>query len=120
MASYAGLREGELRGIEWPDYVGYVLSVNRSIWKSVVNKPKTLASAKPVPVIRQLAEILESYRSSMGNPTTGIIFHTGGGEPMDLDKLAQRVIRPIIESPAGMGFGVGSPRICMNWERMKK
>lgn len=98
MASYAGLREGELRGIEWTDYVGNVLGVNRSIWKSVVNKPKTQASGKPVPVIRQLAEILESYRNSMGNPTTGLIFHTGDGTPMDLDKLAQRVIRPNAES----------------------
>jgi len=98
MASYAGLREGELRGVEWTDYLNGVLSVNRSVWKSVVNRPKTLASAKPVPVIRQLAEILESYRSSIGNPTTGVIFHTGSGEPMDLDKLAQRAIRPVIES----------------------
>ena len=61
-AAYAGLREGELRGLEWTDYAGDVLSVNRSIWKTVVNKPKTRASAKPVPVIRQLAEILETYR----------------------------------------------------------
>jgi integrase len=98
MASFAGLREGELRGVEWTDYIGDVLSVNRSIWKSVVNKPKTRASAKPVPVIRQLAEILESYRSSIGGPFTGTIFHTGSGEPMDLDKLAQRVIRPVVES----------------------
>jgi integrase len=34
----------------------------------------------------------------MGNPTTGTIFHTGSGEPMDLDKLAQKVIRPVVES----------------------
>ena len=35
-ASYAGLREGELRGLEWPAYAGD-LNVNRSIWKDVVN-----------------------------------------------------------------------------------
>jgi hypothetical protein len=42
---------------------------------------------------------------------------------MDLDKLAQRVIRPVVESlglVAGMGFVVASHRIYMNWERMKK
>ena len=33
----------------------------------------------------------------MGNPTTGVIFHSGGGEHMDLEKLAQRVIRPVVE-----------------------
>jgi integrase len=97
-AAYAGLREGELRGLEWTDYAGDVLSVNRSIWKTVVNKPKTRASAKPVPVIRQLAEILDTYRSSTGNPTAGVMFHSGEGEPMDLGKLAQQVIRPVVEA----------------------
>jgi integrase len=100
-AAFAGLREGELRGLEWEDYAGDVLSVNRSIWRTVVNKPKTRASAKPVPVIRQLAEILDTYRSSIGNPLTGTIFHSGMDEPMDFDKLAQRVIRPVIE---GLGL----------------
>lgn len=97
-AAYAGLREGELRGLEWTDYGGDRLHVNRSVWKNVVNKPKTRASANPVPVIRQLAEILNAYRSSMGNPTSGVMFHSGSGELMDLDKLAQRVIRPVVES----------------------
>jgi integrase len=94
---FSALR-GELRGLEWTDYAGDVLSVNRSIWKTVVNKPKTRASAKPVPVIRQLAEILDTYRSSIGNPAAGVMFHSGAGEPMDLGKLAQQVIRPVVEA----------------------
>jgi integrase len=97
-ASFAGLREGELRGIEWTDYTGDSLNVRRSIWKTIVNKPKTPASAKPVPVIRQLADTLNAYRISMGNPATDVMFHSGDGEPMDLDKLAQRVIRPVVEA----------------------
>jgi len=51
-----------------------------------------------VPVIRQLAEILNAYRLSMGNPATGVMFHVGGGEPMDLSKLGQRIIRPAVEA----------------------
>jgi hypothetical protein len=31
-----------------------------------------------VPVIGQLAEVLNVYRSSMGNPATGVMFHYGG------------------------------------------
>lgn len=97
-AAYAGLRKGELRGLEWTDYAGEVLNVNRSVWKSVVNKPKTRASAKPVPVIRQLAEILEEYRRSIGNPHSGVMFHSGAGHHMDFDKLALRVIQPVVTS----------------------
>ena len=34
----------------------------------------------------------------MGNPATGVMFHSGDGIPMDLEKLAQRVIRPLVKS----------------------
>ena len=69
-AAFAGLRRGELRGFEWTDYSGDALNVKRSVWKTVVNQPKTQASAKPVPVIRQSARrrfrkpLLERRRQS--------------------------------------------------------
>src|ERR1700730_5700775 len=97
-ASFVGLREGELRGVEWPDYNGTEMTVNRSIWKSVVNRPKTRASRNSVPVIPALATILDEYRMSMHNPNSGLVFHSGNGEPMAMDKLAQRAIRPAIET----------------------
>jgi integrase len=97
-ASFVGLREGELRGVEWQDYSGTEITVCRSIWKSVVNRPKTTASRNSVPVIPALAEILDEYRMSMHNPTSGVIFHSGNGCPMAMDKLAQSVIRPAIEA----------------------
>ena len=96
-ASFVGLREGELRGVEWPDYNGTEMTVNRSIWKLVVNRPKTRASRNSVPVIPALATILDEYRVSMQNPNLGVVFHSGNGEPMAMDKLAQRLIRPAIE-----------------------
>jgi len=105
VASFAGLRKGELRGLEWLDYTGDSLTVNRSIWKTFVNGPKTRASKKAVPVIRQLAEILNAYRISMGNPATGVMFHSGDGNPMDLDKLAQRVIHPLVRSIGMKWYG---------------
>jgi integrase len=97
-ASFAGLREGELRGVEWPDFAGDTLTVKRSIWKAVVNEPKTRASRQSVPVIPTLAKILDEHRATMHNPGTGVVFHSGNGEPMDMDKLAQRVIRPAVEA----------------------
>ena len=76
-ASLAGLREGELRGLEWPDFTGEALAVNRSVWKGIVNRPKTRTSRQPVPVIPKLANLLDEYRASMGDPTTGAMFHNG-------------------------------------------
>src|SRR5271154_741637 len=97
-AAFAGLREGELRGLEWTDYTGNSLSVTRSVWKSVVNGYKTRASAQSVPVIRQLAEILETYRLSMGSPLKGVMFHSGGGEHMDLYNLSRKIIQPAMKT----------------------
>ena len=124
-AAFAGLRRGELRGLEWTDYSGDALNVKRSVWKTVVNQPKTRASAKPVPVIRQLAEILDTYRSSIGNPQSGVMFHTGAGQHLDIDKLVLRFVRPAgrVSTSTGTactGSVVASLRICMNWARTKK
>jgi len=59
---------------------------------------KDASERQAVPVIRQLAEIPECVSPFHGNPATGLMFHSGGGEPMDLDKLAQRIVRPAVEA----------------------
>lgn len=97
-AALAGLRQGELRGLEWTDYTGTGLVVKRSIWMSVVNPPKTRASRDSVPVIPALAEILDEYRKSMGSPEVGVVFHSGNGLPICLDKVGRRVIRRALEA----------------------
>lgn len=53
--------------------------MNRSVWKGIVNQPKTRASRQPVPVISKLAKILDEYRASMHNPDAGVMFHIGDG-----------------------------------------
>ncbi|MGA7631867.1 MAG: tyrosine-type recombinase/integrase [Terriglobales bacterium] len=97
-AAFAGLRHGELRGLEWTDYTGSELTINRSIWMSVVNLPKMRASRDTVPVIPALAGILDEYRRSMGNPEVGVIFHSGSRLPINVNNLARRVIRPALEA----------------------
>ncbi len=96
-AAFAGLRRGELRGLQWSDYTGTTLTINRSIWRSVVNPPKTRASRDSVPVIPRLAVLLEEYRRSIGNPQTGLIFHSGNGLPINLDAFTRKVIQPELE-----------------------
>jgi len=60
---------------------------------SVFNLPKTRASRDSVPVIPALAEILDEYRSSMGSPKAGVVFHFGDGLPICVDRVGRRVIR---------------------------
>jgi len=97
-AALAGLRQGELGGLEWTDYTGTELVIKRSIWMSVVNLPKTRASRDSVPVIPALAEILDEYRSSMGSPKAGVVFHFGDGLAICVDRVGRRVIRRALEA----------------------
>jgi integrase len=84
------------------------LTINRSIWKSVVNLPKTRASRASLPVIPALAEILDEYRRSMGDPEAGVVFHSGDGLPINMEKVGRRVIRvirPALESVDLLWYG---------------
>jgi len=95
-----GLRVGELRGLRWEDYeppadansLGSI-HVERSIWRSTVNQPKTEKSKGLVPVIPALAERLDRHRMAQGSPASGPIFANGAGKALDLDSLHWRQMR---------------------------
>jgi len=97
VAGFAGLREGELRGLLWENYDGEQLTITRSVWRRYVLNPKTKASMAPVPVIAQLREKLDNHRVLTGNPQSGPIFADGVGNPTSLAKIAHDVIRPTLD-----------------------
>jgi integrase len=96
-AALTGLRKSELRGLTWENFDGKELSVKRSVWNSTVSEPKTRRSRSPIPVVRQLADALESHKLRMGELAVGPIFQGGNGNPLNLDNLARRAIIPAIE-----------------------
>jgi integrase len=97
VAGFAGVREGELRGLLWENCDGKQLSITRSVWRSYVLNPKTKASVAPVPVIAQLREKLNNHRALTGNPRSGPIFPNSVGKPASLARIAHDVIRPSLE-----------------------
>jgi integrase len=104
-AALTGLRKGEIRGLRWEDFSGRELSVNRSVWNSEVNDPKTARSKAPIPVVRQLADALEAHRQRMGKLAVGPIFTVGTGKPLSLDNLARRDIRPALKGTGVEWYG---------------
>ncbi len=96
-AALSGLRKSELRGLQWEDFNGRQLSVNRSVWNSEVNEPKTARSRAPIPAVKMLADALEGHKQRMGKLATGPIFQSGNGKPLNLDNLARRVIIPALD-----------------------
>jgi len=104
VAAFAGLREGEIRGLEWDAYEPALdvdslglLYVRRSVWRRHVTEPKTIKSRAPVPVIRQLAEQLQRWRRTCGNPTKGPMFANAVNKPLSLDSLYWRSMRPLFQ-----------------------
>jgi integrase len=97
-AAFSGLSKGELRGLQWADFTGTKLTVNRVVWNSVTNDPKTDNRQAPVAVVKQLADALEMHRVRMGKlaqPNLPI-FQAGNGRPLNLDNLARGVIVPAL------------------------
>jgi len=95
LTAVSGLRKSEIRGLRWEES-GKELSVNRSIWNSEVNEPKTMRSKAPIPVVKQLAYAVEEHRQRMGKLAVGPIFQAGNGKPLNLDNLVRREIIPAI------------------------
>jgi len=94
---FAGLRPGEARGVRWEDFDGKKLMVRRSVWHTYTTSPKTLSSAKPVPVIEPLGSVLAELREADGNPDSGPILRGPSGRPLDLHNLGNRVVIPALQ-----------------------
>jgi integrase len=65
-SAFTGLRKSELRGLRWNNFNGAQLNVERSVWNSTESEPKTKRSRSPIPVMRPLAEALDSHRLRAG------------------------------------------------------
>ena len=100
VAAFLGLRRGEIRGLEWPDYLGEEIRVMRSVWENVTNEPKTRKSKAPVPVIVPMQKLLDQYRATRGNPASGPIFATMKKDPtpLSLNNVLNRQILPVLNA----------------------
>jgi integrase len=111
VACFTGLRLGEIEGLQWEDYRDGELHVTRSIWNGKVGAPKTRKSAAPVPVIRHLAEYLQSHRARAGNPHAGAIFANTLGKPLNMNNLLHRFIVPTLNRCVVCGLSKGKPHL---------
>jgi integrase len=121
VAAYAGLRQGEMQGLTWPDYANGELRVAHSIWNGRVGLPKTRKSMASVPVIRQLRERLDMHRSREASafasgkrtapPIEGPIFSTAIGTPLGLPNLVKRYIQPALNRCVHCGRSPGIPHL---------
>jgi len=98
IAAFTGMRESEIRGLQWADYTGDRLHVRRRVWRTHVGPTKTKDSKNAVPVIAPLKKILNQYRKVTANGSDGWILEgIKKGFALNLDNLCRRDIKPVIE-----------------------
>ncbi len=97
LAAFTGIRRGELAALLWENYDLVSIRVTQSVWGSHISEPKTRESKASVPVIAPLATKLESYRQTQGSPTSGLMFASRKGTPLNLNNQVTRVIRPAFD-----------------------
>jgi integrase len=92
--AYTGLRKSEVAALRCESWRDGALCVEKSCWRGGFTEPKSRKSKAPVPVIAPLAKILQEH---LAGRTEGLIFPSRTGTPLNLDNLARRTIRPVLE-----------------------
>jgi len=107
-AAFTGLRLAELRGLQWRDFQGVRLSVERTVWRTKEGLPKTESSENTVPILPVLRSMLENYHhyltgsveeENLGKvlkPTDWMFQGERRGTSMNLPNLVRRVIVPLL------------------------
>src|ERR1700756_2372732 len=90
------------------------LTVKQSVWRNHTTDPKTASSAKPVPVIEPLRELLAELGEEEGNPTSGPILRGVKGKPLSLEMLTSVTIRPALNNRANYRDGEAK-----NWKPLE-
>lgn len=102
LASFSGLRRGEIEGLRWEDIHHREMHIGRLLWNSIVNEPKTEDSAAAVPIIPFLSERLELHRVRSSDPKTGSapqtgpVFRNSAGHPVSINNVLNRQVRPAL------------------------
>ena len=98
----AGLRRGELAGLQWRDidFDNLTVSIERNAIYTpasgiIINTPKTENSARVIPLLPKVAALLKEYKEQHFQPNDSLcfVFHGKGGktEPRLPDGITERV-----------------------------
>jgi hypothetical protein len=78
----------------WMLIVDDELHISRSVWSGHVTDTKTLASRAPVPLLPLVKEALQEHRKRTTGD--GYIFHGNTGNPLRLENVLRRDVKPVL------------------------
>jgi len=100
LAAETGMRAGELFGlrIEDVDLEGCIVSVRQTVWRDVIQTPKTASSIRQFAISVALSAHLRSFLSTWSPNLLNLVFATRGGKPLDRGHLVAKKLHPLLDS----------------------
>src|ERR1022692_4709776 len=98
LSFFAGLRRGEIAGLQWNDLDDQFIHVRRAVGAGIVGTPKTKKSIRSVPIIEPVRVLLLLWRAKY--PDGVWMFPNERGTPANLKDLSRRLIRPALQRAA--------------------
>lgn len=94
LSFFAGMRKGEIWGLQWDDIDADYNHVRRAFSRGVVGTPTSKKSIRSLPIIQPVRGLLTLWRGKAGDGVWVITNSEGGA--MNMDQFAREVIRPAL------------------------
>jgi integrase len=98
------MRPSEAAAVKWENISDGVLKMREAAPYGVLGPLKTKKNSKrDLTITEPLTSLLAIYREALGNPTGGLLFQNGGGQPINHNGFAKYYIKPFAE------------KVCKRW-----
>jgi integrase len=107
LSFFAGMRKGEIQGLQWSDVDDDHIHVRRAFSRGVVGPPKSKKSVRAIPLIQPVRGLLMLWRGKAGDGVW--VFTNTEGNALHMDMFANTTIKPALKK-AGIewkGFHAG-------------
>ena len=95
LSFFAGLRKGEIQGLQWSDVDADYIHVRRAFSRGVAGTPKSKKALRSIPIIQPVKGLLKEWRKK--KPDWVWVFQNSEGGALHLDHFAAEVIRPALD-----------------------
>src|ERR1700734_368509 len=96
LSFFAGMRKGEIQGLQWADIDGDFLHIRRAFSRGVEGIPKSKKSVRAIPIIQPVRIPLVLWRRKAGDGAVWV-FPNSEGNAWDMANFATKIIKPALK-----------------------